>query len=316
LQLQYASALNFASSSLQHLAVVAFSLLAIALLSVRREGAFAGGCAAMVLAVASSPNGFFLAPVGVCLLVQEKRWRDAAVWAGLFAPVLGLYLFHYAPLHASAGSGSHGPAGLLLHINPVYILSFIGASAAGYDSVAPSVLLGVLLCGVFGFAIKRRYFRQNPAVFYSMLLILINAVAVSFLRSDAGASQSLASRYRTYSNLMLAFSYLFLIENVVTRARHARAQARTVAAALVLSVAFCLVSDFAGARFLEGKKVALTRTYALQMGRTASGADMRVADTEINPALQRQIVDGVYNVNLPILRESMRLGIYQPPSLP
>jgi hypothetical protein len=43
---------------------------------------------------------------------------------------------------------------------------------------------------------------------------------------------------------------------------------------------------------------------------------MRVADTEINPALQRQIVDGIYNVNLPILRESMRLGVYRPPGLP
>jgi hypothetical protein len=149
-----------------------------------------------------------------------------------------------------------------------------------------------------------------------MLFILINAVAVSFLRSDSGVAQSLASRYRTYSNLMLAFSYIFLVENVVPRARHARAHARVVAAALVLSMAFCLVSDVAGARFLAGKKVALTRTYALQMGRTASSGDMRVADTEINPALQRQIVDGIYNVNLPILRESMRLGVYRPPGLP
>jgi hypothetical protein len=315
LQLQYASALNFASSSLQHLAVVAFSLLAIYLLSTRAKGAFVGGCLAMVLAVASSPNGFFLAPVGVCLLVQEKRWRDAAAWAGLFAPVLGFYLFHYAPAPAGASGGSQG-ATALLHIHPVYVLSFVGASAARYASVLPSVLLGVVLCGVFGFAIQRRYFRQNPAVFYSMLFILINAVAVSFLRSDSGVAQSLASRYRTYSNLMLAFSYIFLVENVVPRARHARTHARVVSAALVLSMAFCAVSDVAGARFLAGKKVALTRTYALQMGRTSSIRDMKVADTDINPALQRQIVDGVYNVNLPILRESMRLGVYCPPDLP
>jgi hypothetical protein len=307
--------LQYASSSLQHLAVIAFSLLAIYLLSARAKGAFAGGCIAMVLAVASSPNGFFLAPVGVGLLVQEKRWRDAAIWAGLFAPVLGFYLFRYAPAPAGASGGSQGAAALL-HIHPVYILSFVGASAARYASVLPSVLLGFVLCGVFGFAIQRRYFRQNPAVFYSMLFILINAVAVSFLRSDSGVAQSLASRYRTYSNLMLAFSYIFLVENVVPRARHARAHARVVAAALVLSMAFCAVSDVAGARFLAGKKVALTRTYALQMGRTASNRDMRVADAEINPALQRQIVDGVYNVNLPILRESMRLGIYQPPPMP
>ena len=315
LQLQYASALNFASSSLQHLAVVAFSLLAICLLTLRRAGAFAAGCVAMVLAVASSPNGFFLAPVGVCLLLQEKRWRDTAIWAALFVPVLGLYLFHYAPAPAPAGVGSHGAAALL-HIQPIYILSFVGASAARYASVLPSVMLGVLLCGVFGFAIQRRYFRQNPAVFYAMLFVLINAVAVSFLRSDAGASQSLASRYRTYSNLMLAFSYIFLIQNVVPRARQARAHARTVAGALVLSMAFCVVSDIDGARFLEGKKVALTTTYAMQMGGAAASSGFSAAEIANNPILRRQIMDGVYNVNRPILREAMRLGVYEPPPIP
>lgn len=315
LQLQYASALNFASSSLQHLAVVAFSLLAIALLSAGAEGAFAGGCLAMVFAVASSPNGFFLAPVGACMLLQEKRWRDAAIWAGLFAPIVGLYMFRHAPMPVTLSGESKGLATLLSHVHPVYILSFLGACAAGYSSVAPSAVLGVLLCGVFGFSIQRRYFRQNPAVFYSMCFVLINAVAVSFLRSDFGVSQSIASRYRIYSSLMLAFSYLFLVENVLPRARHAHAHARAVATALILSVAFCLVSDVAGARFLEGKKVALIRAYAVQTGQPASSSDMRVAGAEVNPVLQRQIVYGVYNVSLPILRESMRLGVYQPPPL-
>jgi hypothetical protein len=316
LQLQYASALNFVTGSLQQLTVVAFSLLAIYLLSARAEGAFAGGCTAMALAVASSLNGFVLAPVGACMLLQEKRWRHAAVWAGLFAPLAGLYLFHHAPVPATLSGESRHLAALLLHLHPVYILSFIGASSAAYSSVAPSVVLGVLLCGVFGFSIKRRYFRQNPAIFHSMLFILMNAVAVSFVRSDFGISQSLASRYRIYSNLMLVFSYVFLVENVLLRTRHARARARAVAAALVLSVVFCLVSDVAGARFLEGKKVALTRAYAAQVGQPASNSDMRLANRDVDPVLRRQIEYGVYNVNLPILRESMRLGVYQPPPLP
>ena len=40
-----------------------------------------------------------------------------------------------------------------------------------------------------------------------------------------------------------------------------------------------------------------------------------VADAEIqaNPALRRQIEAGIYNVNLPVLQESVRLGVYDPP---
>ena len=48
-----------------------------------------------------------------------------------------------------------------------------------------------------------------------MLFIVINSIAVSGLRSDQGLAQSLASRYRTYSNLLLAFSYMYIIEDLL-----------------------------------------------------------------------------------------------------
>ena len=76
-QLQYASALNFASSSLQHLAVVAFSLLAIYFLSRHARSTFVLSCIASVLAIASSPNGFFLAPVGVFMIIQTEEMEMA-----------------------------------------------------------------------------------------------------------------------------------------------------------------------------------------------------------------------------------------------
>jgi hypothetical protein len=309
-QLQYASALDFASSSLQHLAVISFSLLSICLLDRTSRAAFPIACIALVLAVASSPNGFFAGAAGLLMLLQGRHWRRICAWAATIAAMLLTYLYRYAPGVPVAQTGRPGLP------NPIYALSFLGASAARYASVAPSLILGSLLCGVILLAVKRRYFRQNPAIFYSMIFIAINALAVSCLRSDLGLAQSLASRYRTYSNLMLAFSYLFMVETLLPRWEHKRIVRAAFAAALLCSVAFCGLSDLAGARFLQGKKQALTRCYRIEWQGLQLDEDRIHSGSDANSPLMRQIDAGVYDVKLPALREAVRNGVFSPPQNP
>jgi hypothetical protein len=309
-QLQYASALNFASCSIQEIGVIAFSLLSIYFLSKDARNISVISYVFTVLAALSSPNGFFLAPVGAFMLAGRRQWKQLGIWTGVFCVLLGLYMFRYSgvPITAVDKTASHS-------INPIYALTFLGASAARYVSIAPALVLGVLICGIVVLAAIKRYDLRNPAVFYSMVFILINAVAVSGLRSGQGVAQSLASRYRIYSNLMLALSYLFLLEQWILRWKGATARRLAITAAIMLSAAFCLLSDLAGARFLEAKKIALQQSYRMQwLGLPAETAD----ETEINrsPVLARQLHDGVFNPNLPTLRESVRLGVYQPPMNP
>lgn len=314
-QLQYASALNFASSSLQHLAVVFFSLLAIALLCDTDIKLFWAACAALVLAIASSPNGFLAGAAGLLLILQRKHWQRSLFWTGTAVAMLILYLYRYTappPTMASQAVAVRG----MDHPNPVYALSFLGASAAQYSSTAPSLALGILLFGIFVLAVKRGYFRQNPAVFYSMLFIVLNAIAVSALRSDMGIAQSLASRYRTYSNLLLVFSYIFIVESYFSTWPSQRLRRSFYVLALSFSIAFCCLSDIAGERFLQGKKDALTYCYRTQW----QAQQNRFGATEIppnaNPALIRQINSGVYDVNIPMLREAESKGTYIPPQNP
>jgi hypothetical protein len=314
-QLQYASALNFASSSLQHLAVIAFSLLAIYLTTRSSSGAFIFSCAGSVLAIASSPNGFFLAPVGLLILIQQKQWKRIGYWMGLFILMLVLYLFRYTS--TTTPQGTIVEAGPALHnINIVYALSFLGSSVARYSSVLPSIVLGLLFCAIIALAAARRYFFQNPAVFYSMVFILLNAIAVSSLRSDSGVAQSLASRYRTYSNLMLVFSYFFLAENIARLWKNRNARRGAFLAVTVLSAAFCTVSDRAGTRFLGEKKFALIESYQAEWQNGLTAEHLPNEAIETNSILRRQIEAGIYRVNLPIMRESVRLGVYIPPRKP
>lgn len=313
-QLQYASALDFASSSLQHLAVVAFALLAIFLLDRASSWTFWAACFALVLAIASSPNGFFVGAVGFLMLAQDRRWQRIVAWLSTVAAMLLIYLYHY-----SAGAnvaGSDGSGKRFAHVNAIYALSFLGSSAARYSSIISSVILGIVLCAVFLLAIKRRYFRKNPAIFYSMLFILINAAAVSAIRSDLGVTQSLASRYRTYSNLFLVFSYIFLIEDLLQRWQNKSIRRGVFAAAMTISVAFCCLSDLAGARFLHGKKEALTASYRSEwQGNTTTATDMNSL-LAANPALLRQLDKGVYRMNVPVFREAVKSGVFNPPQNP
>jgi hypothetical protein len=312
-QLQYASALNFAECSLQNLAVVAFSLLVIRFATRTSHGSFAAASCFFLLAIASSPNGFFLAPVVIAICIQYGQWRRVAAWLALTGGMLAVYLFRYT--HAAILPGADTMPSSGPHINLVYALSFLGAAAARYTSIAPSVTVGLLLCALAALAVKRRYHRQNPAVFYSIVFVLINAVAISGLRADLGVAQSLASRYRIYSSLMLAFSYMFLAESVVPAWSGLRRRL-ALAAALAVSALFCAVSDVAGAHFLRQKQIALRASYVRQWQKCASCAAEGPLDVAANPALRRQLDAGIYDVNLPVMREAVRLGVYQPPQRP
>ncbi len=311
-QLQYASALNFASSSMQHLAIIAFSLLTILLLCRYSKLHFIGGCASFVISVATSPNAFLIVPVAIAIFVQHKQWRRLGFWMVETASLLALYLYRYTPPTAASGAdiASTGPP----HVNLLYALSFLGATAARYSSTWPSIALGLLLVALFALAVKRRYYRDNPAVFYSVVFIMINALAVSGLRADLGVQQSLASRYRTYSTLMLAFSYIFLVENVLP-AWSVRSRRIALGVVAAVAIAFCGLSDIAGARFLHQKQLALRASYERQWHHRTDPSEGGI-QADQNPALKRQLEAGIYDVNLPVMQEAVRAGVYDPPLQP
>lgn len=313
-QLQYASALDFSSCSLQNLGVIFFAFWSIYLLDKESQTAFAASCFALAFAIASSPSGFFVAPVGLLLLAQNRRWRSIIIWVLVATLMLLVYLFRYTPpAPISVPVDKSGP---VPHLDLLYALSFMGSSAARFSSITPAVILGVLFCGTVILAVKLRYFRKNPPVFYSMLLIMINAFAVSGLRSNLGVAQSLASRYRIYSNLFLVFTYLFVLEAIVPIVQRKGIRRSIFTLGLTVSVAFCCVSDLAGARFLHGKRQALISNYRIQWQGRAPGQDPLGSEIQANPVLRRQINDGVYDVDRASLVEAVHNGIYTPPQNP
>lgn len=314
-QLQYASTLNWAMGCLQNLPVLFFILLAIALIPRRNGVSFALACFCIVAGIAASGNGFLGAMVCLLMLASQKRWKEIAALGGLCLGVAAVYFYRYDTSMSQAEPG-HSVLHSLAKLSPAYALSFLGSALANSSSYRLSICVGTVLCGIFTLMIKVRYHRANPAVFYSTLFILTTALAVSGMRSDFGILQSLASRYRMYSDILLVLSYIFLTETYWARLRRSQWPSRLMLPAFVLaSCMFCAASDRAGFHFLKARRDIVSYEMALYLGDQGARTPDAIA-SGADPVAARQLKDGIYKPNGPYLVESMRLGVYRPPSTP
>lgn len=316
-QLQYASTLNFSMAGLQNLPVLAFALAAITLLAKDSPGRFPGAGVAMLLAVAASGSGFLLGPVGILMLAERRRWKHAAVWIVVSAVIALVYFNHY-DFHSSQANpdGSNAKPGA--HFNIMYMLAFMGSSIARYQGYGPSIGAGILLLLVWAFASRKRYFKENPTVFHFFVFLLLTAAGVSAIRSGLGLEQSLASRYRIYSNLLFILTYIFLAESYLLPMKDRRKQRVISGLIVACGLGFCVLSDMAGFRFLKGRQQAVTYEMAAwQAARRPVGKEVDSQPAlNLDPAVARQLATGLYKPATATLVESMALGIYRPPSPP
>lgn len=313
-QLQYASTLNFSMAGLQNLPVLAFSLLSILLLTRNTAYSFASACVAMVLSTAASGSGFLLGPIGTLMLAEQRRWRHIGIWAIVLALIAAIYFSNYN-FHPSQLSQPAAAIQPTEHLYVTYMLAFMGSSIARYQGYMPSVALGTGLLILWAFAAWRGYSKKNPTVFYFFLFLVLTAAGVSAIRSGLGLEQSLASRYRIYSNLLLILSYIFVAENYLQQMQRTLLKRALMGATIICCLAFYVLSNQAGYRFLQGRQQAVSLEMAAWQ-LSQSGAPAGAASpTEMNldPAVSRQLAIGLYKPVTAVLTQSMKLGIYQPP---
>jgi hypothetical protein len=197
----------------------------------------------------------------------------------------------------------------------LYALSFLGASAAGTVSVLPAVLLGLVLCMCFAWMISRKYARTNPTLFYFFVFLLLSALGVAGLRGENGLAQSLASRYRIYSNLALVAMYLFTVSEIWDHAKSRQWIKPFVLVAMCCSMLFCAASDMAGYRLLSERRMEITqemRAWEL----TGNTSEKVAGGVDADPVFLRQQEAGIYSPEPNVLWESGKLGVYRIPTSP
>jgi len=313
-QLQYASTLNFSMAGIQNLSVLVFALTAISLLVVNSKIRFAGACISLLLAICSSGNGFLLVPVGGFLLIQRKRWIQIVLWLILSIAIASIYFNSYTFSNSSGDTEGGQLLKILLQFNLIYILAFIGSSIAKYQYHIPSVGLGIVLLVIWAVAIKNKYPTKNPSAFYFFVFLFLTAIGVSSLRSSLGVEQSLASRYRIYSNLILILTYFFIVETYFERIKNKKIQYGLICIFFLLGAIFFTISNYAGYRFLIGRQEAITYEMLVWKEEVLKKA-VPIQETyphNLDIVVTRQIESGIYKPATTILLESIRLGVYSP----
>lgn len=202
----------WAMASLQNYTVILLAFSSIYLLITKR---LVWAAVVAVVATFTSGNGQMTFFIGLLLLAYERRpGRDWAVWMGVLGLTLTSYFWQYRSF----------PPEVFTVQFVVNFLAFSGAAFAQTSgSVALPVALGLLLTTwlAVGFVrwvvlpLWRNQALASPFVqflFATVAFVVGSALLVAMAhRSDTPMAETLVSRYKIYSHILLITSYLLAI---------------------------------------------------------------------------------------------------------
>jgi hypothetical protein len=302
--------------------VLVFSFCGIYLLVLGTRGAFWGAMVCLTMAIAASGNGLLMIPLGMLILVLKRHFAHVVSWLAVSAPSVAAYAYRYNAM-ASQTRLQHSVVSTVIRARPLYAIAFIGNAAAlgnpinfrfggTYHSlnVLLSLLLGVVLSVFFVVVVKRGYVRRNQSVSYCVLFLLLTAVGVAGIRSDFGLLQSLSSRYKVYSALLVILAWFIIVEEFLQHKRVALRHNRILLVGISCAFLFSVSMDMWGWVYLT------TRRQRTISGMVAFEHPVPGA-TSIGPILPIEFHNARFEElarRAPeILKQSMKLGIYEPP---
>jgi hypothetical protein len=303
-QTNYAETLNWPMPGIQNLGVVTFALLSLWLLSRNGPWNLAGACFGLALAIAASGNGLFLFPVGLWLLWHQQRRKQMVPWTLTLLACMAVYFTHYTRVAHPANAPHPG-------LHPIFILSFLGSFAGVSLPVLryASVPVGACMVACVVFAARRRYYDRNPAIAGFTLFLLITALGVSLTRGGYGYVQSLSSRYKIYSDLLLICVYVFGLDAAAKLSAQMRRQAFRASLA-VASVLF-LIGTAYGVRTMKNRYAQLNQGLDLYQSSNGTEGPVPLQDKDDE---QTRATAASFNVHFrEALQEAADANVYHLP---
>lgn len=251
LAIRYYETINWAMSGLQNLAILPFAATTLLFLTSRRRSGFVWSMIFLVISIATSGNGFFVAIIAIAYLLWSRRLRDAAIAVAVITPIAVLYAYHYhvyavappLPLRAALASVVQFP------------FLFLGAWSHRTTYALP---LGTVLLGIFLWLARKGWYRLCPGSFLMACFCIVTAVAVTGTRYRMGPSAALADRYVMYSLLLISVEFIGFLRTSVPQ-QLTPPWRTTLLAMGAVSVVICLKSDaYAWQRLEQRKQVLIT----------------------------------------------------------
>jgi hypothetical protein len=246
------------------------------------------------------------------MFLQQKEYKRLAAWTLTGSFLCLVYFYRYNFNSRQAGTGvDRGLFASLKHLSPIWAASFLGSTAA-IRSVIPAVMLGITFVILFVFSTREKLFSRNPTVYYAMLFFFFTAIVLSGIRSQLGLRESIGSRYRIDSAVMVILAYFYVSDKIY----HLRRETLIVSSCILAFglVGFTLMSD------REGYKLLLIRRAKLEAGMYRWEHHLPrpvVEDTDIGDEMNIAAHEkrGWYEPVEPILSDSIHGGIYHIPQM-
>jgi hypothetical protein len=221
-------------AAVQHNLVIGFGAISMYFLgksTTTRRFAFA--LLFTLLASLSNSDGLFFIAIGALVLFLQYRFRDLLIWLGLLISVIFMFFWKYP----SMSYHETGMAYFKLH--PLEsVQGFFVFMGGGFDfwyrdqttfRLLETAFFGLILLGLVVWILaqfiakqglkqvlvrwRTQTLTQAPVLFvFSMLVFcLMNAAAISILRSSFGEFVYLIGNYKIYPTLALVFVYLLVL---------------------------------------------------------------------------------------------------------
>jgi len=208
-------------ASIQNFGVVMLTVWTIYLCVNPKNGLFALSIPLALLTVSTSPNGFFVFPIGALLIFLTGNRKRLALFVITGAAAIFLYFSSYTRVQSNPETKAS-----ILQIIKGY-MAFLGSFAESFpvaDNFRICFLLGIVLFLVAVSIVSTTLFRiirnKYPVKFEkitdlfclgTLLFILGTALIVTYSRAGFGIEGLITSKYKIYSVLLLIVAYLYIV---------------------------------------------------------------------------------------------------------
>jgi len=244
-QPQYNESIYWATAALANFYILLFAFLSIFLLSKNKKLYFYLSIIFALFATFTMGNGLFVFPVGLAILVYQKRYREAVIW---FLVTVAIFVSYFHNYISSAGH----PSLVQALLNPLNtIIHFFTLIGAPFGSLHPNLLpfsiyVGILIVLYFIYLTIRSYFKKNLVIYSFFLFLLITVFVIAFTRSGFGIEQAFSSKYTIVGILFYILSYISFIEIFPFMQKK-----KFVFVFIVISLAFNVVSYYSNFKYIK-----------------------------------------------------------------
>ena len=220
----------WAGASTVYMPVCFLGLLTVYLLAMQSRLSFVIATAAAMLATFSFGNGMFSFVAGLFILIYQKKYKYAAIWAIIALGTVGFYFYQFQD------NSNTDAFGLAAHFKyPAYLFynlfGFIGGTADYLENLnmpfqrnnIPTILFGFALSVAILSGIYYSFLRKSAAKEYKndnflktawlgmVIFIGVTSLAMAYSRTSGEAMNALSSRYKIYSMISFILVYVWFL---------------------------------------------------------------------------------------------------------